>query len=275
MTSALSSWPGDRTAALVVNVMYEQWAPGVAPGLGPMGNPLPAGLLDHQALSWADYGWRTGVWELLALLDKEGVPATFYVSGLLAETHPDSVRAIAEGGHEISGHAWTQDSLRPALGREDEQDDIRRSAEALHAASGQRPRGWISPRCTPSDRTAELLAESGFEWFGDVFDADLPYWLDTPGGRIAALPFGLEVNDLPMTVRYGQPTRELVSSFEYQAQGLLMRRRLGYIDVTLHAHVGGRPPGLVALHEILATARGLDMWIGTRGDIVDRFADAE
>jgi peptidoglycan/xylan/chitin deacetylase (PgdA/CDA1 family) len=275
MTSALSSWPGDRTAALVVNVMYEQWAPGVAPGLGPMGNPLPGGLLDHQAVSWADYGWRTGVWELLALLEKEGVPATFYVSGILAETQPDSVRAIAEGGHEISGHAWTQDSLRPALTRDEERADIVRCAEALHAASGQRPRGWISPRCTPSEHTAELLAGAGFEWFGDVFDADLPYWLDTAAGRIAALPFGLDVNDLPMTVRYGQPTRELVKSFDYAAQGLLMRRRLGYIDVTLHAHVGGRPPGLRALHEILAAARGLDLWIGTRGDIVDRFADAE
>lgn len=104
----LKSWPNGAQGALVINIMYEQGAPGVAPGLGPMGNPLSAGVLDYQAVSWADYGWRTGVHEVLRLLEKEAVRATFYVSGILTETAPQSVRAIAEGGHEIAGHSWVQ-----------------------------------------------------------------------------------------------------------------------------------------------------------------------
>lgn len=274
MSDASYTWPGGKTAALVVNIMFEQWAPGVAPGLGPMGNPLPAATLDYQAVSWADYGWRTGVWAALELLERESVPATFYVSGILTETAPNAIVAIAEGGHELSGHAWSQDRIPARLEREEEREEIIRCTEAITALSGQRPRGWISPRCTPSASTPELLAEAGYEWWGDIFDADVPYWLDTAHGRIAALPFGLEINDLPMTVRYGQPTRELASSFLYEAQGLSASKRLGHIDVTLHAHIGCRPAGLLALGEIIAKARSLGMFIGTRGALADQFADA-
>lgn len=273
MTESLASWPDGRTSALVINIMFEQWEPGVAPGLGPMGNPLPAGALDYQALSWAGYGWRTGVWSVLELLEREALAATFYVSGMLAETAPAAVRAIAESGHEISGHSWAQNRIPALLTTEDELAEIQRCTEALFQASGQRPRGWISPRCTPSGETPRLLAASGYEWWGDVFDADLPYWRQTDDGSIVALPFGLEINDLPMTVRYGQPTRELTSSFTFEARGLVMSRRVGYIDVTLHAHVGCRPAGLLALTEIIAEARRLGMWIATRGDVVDQFTD--
>lgn len=275
MANTPYTWSGGRSAALVINVMFEQWAPGVAPGLGPMGNPLPSGALDYQALSWADYGWKTGVWSALELLEKESVPATFYVSGILAQSAPSALRAISDQGHEIAGHSWSQDRIPALIGPDEERDEIIRCTEAITEVSGQRPRGWISPRCTPSASTGELLAECGYEWWGDVFDSDLPYWLDTPQGRIVGLPFGMEINDLPMTIRYGQPTRELASSFAYQARGLAVSGKLGYIDVTLHAHVSCRPAGLLALKEIIAEARRLDMAITTRGDVVDQFVDSE
>jgi peptidoglycan/xylan/chitin deacetylase (PgdA/CDA1 family) len=240
-----------------------------------MGNPLPAGALDHQAVSWADYGWRTGVWAALELLEKEAVPATFYISGIVTETAPDAVRAIAQAGHEIAGHSWAQNRIPALISPEEERAEIAQCTQALTTVSGQRPRGWISPRCTPSASTSTLLAAEGYQWHGDVFDADLPYWRDTPEGRIVALPFGMEINDLPLTVRYGQPTRELVSSFAFEASTLAARRPLGYVDVTLHAHVGCRPAGLLALSEIIAEARRLDLWIATRGDLAGHFVGVE
>lgn len=274
MTPTGYTWPNGKTAALAVNVMFEQWAPGVAPGLGPMGNPLPAGVLDYQAVSWADYGWRTGVWSALKLLERESVLATFYVSGILSETAPEALAAIANAGHELSGHSWSQDRIPARIEREEEREEIARCTKAIEAVSGQRPRGWISPRCTPSASTPELLSEAGYAWWGDVFDADLPYWLDTAHGRIAALPFSMEINDLPMTVRYGQPTREMSSSFRYEARGLSVSKHLGHIDVTLHTHIGCRPAGLLALGEIIAEAKALGMFIGTRGSLADQFAQA-
>lgn len=253
--------------AIAINVMYEQWAPGVAPGIGPMGNPLPRGV-DHQAISWATYGSRTGIWSILETLRHAGVSASVYASGILSETAPDSIAAVVNAGHELCGHSWTQDLVPTLLAEEEEREMIRRCVAGFERASGAKPLGWISPRCTPSADTARLLAEQGFEWFGDVFDADLPYRMNTGSGELTALPFGMEVNDLPMTIRYGRPIRELVDDFRTSLEARRSAGAPGLLDVTVHAHIGGRPEGIAALGEILEVASAADdCWIGTRAEI--------
>ena len=63
-------WPGGRHVAVVLNVAYEGWSDGKAPGIGPMGNPLPAGAFDTNALSWGSYGAIRGIERLLRALDR-------------------------------------------------------------------------------------------------------------------------------------------------------------------------------------------------------------
>ncbi len=46
-----------------------------------------------------------------ALLDRHSLPATFFVTGHTAETYPDSVRAVAAAGHEISHHGYLHETL--------------------------------------------------------------------------------------------------------------------------------------------------------------------
>ena len=48
-------WPNGKRIAVVFNVCLEAWSDGKAPGISPMGNPLPAGVLDTMAISWAAY----------------------------------------------------------------------------------------------------------------------------------------------------------------------------------------------------------------------------
>lgn len=264
----MSTWPTGQRLAVAVNVMYEQWSPGTAPGIGPVGNPLPKGATDYQALSWADYGHRTGIWRLLDVLAGNRTRASVYPSGILAETAPDTLRAIVDGGHELCGHSWSQDVIAATLDEAEERAVIARSAEALETATGMRPTGWISPRCTPSAITARLLAEAGFGWFGDVFDADLPYLIDTDAGPIVGVPFDLDVNDMPLHIRYGQPHRALVTAFRDTLDALRAEDGQSYVDVTVHAHVAGRPAGRAALKEILTHLRETgDCWIATRGEI--------
>ncbi len=239
--------------AVMVNVMYEQWSAGVAPGIGPMGNPLREGL-DHQALSWAAYGPRTGVTNLLRVLNDTGVTATFYVNGILARTQPDSVEAIAAGGHAIEAHGWAQDLVPASLTPDVEARTIDDTVAALTTITGRAPSEWISPRCTPSAVTAELLAARGFGYFGDVFDADLPYRLPTAEGEIIAVPFGMEINDLPHTIRYGHAIEELVADYRASVDARRGSDQ-AMLDVTFHAHIGGRPNGIAALRAIIELAR--------------------
>jgi hypothetical protein len=58
-------WPEDRRVAVVFNVAYEAWSDGKPPGIGPMGNPLPSGAFDSNALSWGSYGSERGIERLM------------------------------------------------------------------------------------------------------------------------------------------------------------------------------------------------------------------
>ncbi len=254
-----AGWPEGRSLAVSVNVMLEGWSDGAAPGVGPMGNVLKAGATDFQALSWAEYGANAGAWRLLDVLAAAGVRAVFYVSGVLAEGHPELMRAIVAAGHVVAAHGWGQQTIPATQAVEDETRDLQRCIEALEAASGQRPRGWISPRCTPSARTTALLAAAGMAWHSDYFDQDLPRVVHTPSGPITAVPFTMEVNDMPLSVRYGNEPEAYTRTVARILNGWnLVSRRPACLDITVHAHVYGRPMGAIEFARSLALVQEHD-----------------
>jgi peptidoglycan/xylan/chitin deacetylase (PgdA/CDA1 family) len=59
-------------------------------------------------ITQGQYDLRAGIWRVLNLLQKEDVKATFCVVGKIAETRPDVVLAIKEGGHELATHGLRQ-----------------------------------------------------------------------------------------------------------------------------------------------------------------------
>src|SRR5262245_4704251 len=87
-------WPGGRKVAVVFNIAYEGWSDGVAPGLGPMGNPLPSGVFDTNALSWGTYGQSRGIERLRRILEKRGIRASVMTSGIFAERSPSLLKAM-------------------------------------------------------------------------------------------------------------------------------------------------------------------------------------
>ena len=254
-----SSWT--RPLAISVSVMLEGWTDDSAPGIGPMGNPLKAGVLDLQARSWAEYGPKVGAWRLLDILQKLDVRAVFYVSGLLAERYPELMKAIVAGGHGVAAHGWGQNIIPSYQSDEEEARDLERCLKAIGTAAGQRPMGWLSPRCTPSNRTSALLAKSGFDWHADFFDSDLPYRHETANGAIAAVPFTMEVNDMPLYVRYGAEPEAFTRILE-RIVGSWPRlgRPAGCLDITVHAHVFGRPFGAIEFMNCLEAARRHEEW---------------
>jgi peptidoglycan/xylan/chitin deacetylase (PgdA/CDA1 family) len=247
------AWPAGRSLAVSVSVMLEGWSDGAAPGVGPMGNVLKAGTLDLQGRSWAEYGPNAGAWRLLDVLEEADVRAVFYVSGILAGRYEPLMQAIVSAGHVIAAHGWGQEIIPATQDEAAEQADLERCLVALEAASGQRPRGWISPRCTPSAHTARLLAAAGLVWHSDYFDHDLPRIVTTPAGPLTAVPFTMEVNDMPLAVRYGNEPE----AYSRTLAGILagwprLALRPACLDITVHAHVYGRPMGAIEFAKSLA-----------------------
>src|SRR5215213_6935675 len=168
-------WPQDKRIAVVFNVCLEAWSDGKAPGISPMGNPLPPGALDTMAISWASYGYKTGIYRILESFKRQNRKASFMVNAVIAERAPEAVKAIAEAGHEVLSHSYAMDVIPALLSDEEEKKNIERCTHILEKASGQKIKGWLSPRGTSKPTTAKLLADYGYRWYGDVFDADLPY----------------------------------------------------------------------------------------------------
>ena len=67
---------------------------------------------------------------ILSLLAEANVRGTFFVLGAVAERHPELIREIAAGGHEIGTHGWSHTLIyKMSPGRA----PLR--AETLHRAS--------------------------------------------------------------------------------------------------------------------------------------------
>jgi hypothetical protein len=273
MTAIPASWPADRPLAISVNVMLEGWAEPDAPGVGPMGNVLRPGVVDLQARSWAEYGARVGAWRLLDLLDREAVRAVFYTSGVVAERYPGLVTAIAGRGHTVAAHGWSQGTLPAYLTPEQEAADIARCVDVIRRTAGAHPNGWLSPRCTPSASTSSLLAAAGFRWHADMFDSDLPYPIATPAGPLLGMPFTMEVNDMPLYVRYGNEPDAFTRTLGRILEGWpRLGSPFGCLDITLHAHVFGRPYGALAMLDSLALVRRAPhCWLTNHATIAEAF----
>ena len=224
---------------------WARWAMSFAPG-----------TVDLQARSWADYGAKVGAWRLLDLLEQQGTRAVFYTSGILAQQFPALPAAIVQRGHTVSAHGWSQGTLPAYLTADQEMSEIDRCVQVIKATSGSAPAGWLSPRCTPSERTSQLLAGLGFRFHAEMFDSDLPYMIETPAGSLVGVPFTMEVNDMPLYVRYGNEPDAFTRTLARIVEGW---SRLGSpfacLDITIHAHVFGRPFGALAFLDCLALVK--------------------
>jgi len=273
MSEMKGLWPGNKKIAVVFDVCLEGWSDGKAPGISPMGNPLPPkpGLVDTMANSWAAYGARRGIYRLLRSFDKFGVKASVMINGVIAERAPEAVRACAEGGHEIVAHSYAMDVIPLLLEEDAERDSIARCTRLLAEASGRPVEGWLSPRGTPSPQTARLLAEAGYVHFGDVFDDDLPYLAEFGGKRIVCIPFNTDVNDMPF-MKHGTEPAGMLESFRQNLEAAQLDEGAAMLDVTTHAHIFGHPRGAYFHEKVIEAALAHpDVWVGTRMDVARHF----
>jgi peptidoglycan/xylan/chitin deacetylase (PgdA/CDA1 family) len=262
-------WPGGKRIAVVFNVCLEAWSDGKAPGISPMGNPLPAGVLDTMAISWAAYGVEVGIHRLMDGLGRHGAKASVMVNAIIAERSPTTVRAVAKAGHEVLSHSYAMDVIPALLSEDEERRNIVRCSKLLAEACGKPVRGWLSPRGTSKPSTPKLLAEAGYRWYGDVFNVDLPYVINYGNNRIVAIPLSYDVNDMP-AMKYGHPPRLMLESYNEVIEIARASDELRIIDVTSHAHIFGHHRGAYFYEKIVAQAMSSpDIWVATRAGIAD------
>lgn len=262
-------WPGGKRVAVIFNIAYEAWSDGQAPGIGPMGNVLKPGFFDTNAHSWATFGLVRGIHRLLNIAEKHQIKTSIMVNGVICERDPDTVRRLADLGHEIINHSWGMDVIPVYFDEAAERANLQRNHELLERTAGVTPTGWISPRGTGSQITSRLLAEAGYTHHGDVNDDDRPYVMEFDDQRIVGIPLTMDVNDLPTCIRYGHGPRHMLEAFKDTFAAMREHASVPLmLDVTAHTHVLGRPAGAWVYDEIMGLVKEApDVWICTRAEM--------
>jgi len=163
-------------------------------------SPAPGGqktVPDVPNWTWHEYGMRVGFWRLLEAFETRGIRPTLSLNAKVCETTPEVPRAALEAGWEFMAHCYEQMSIHAV---EDQGAMIRQSAEILEAFTGMRPRGWLGPGRTQTFETLDLVAEAGYDWFGDWIVDDQPLWTRTQTKPIVSLPYSVELNDITIMI---------------------------------------------------------------------------
>ena len=258
------TWPNGKKVAVSVTVMFETWAEGKAPNYSVQTTHLKPGTVDHASKAWSTYGGRVGVWRLLNMLDRLAIPATFFTNARCAEEYPDAVRQIVKSGHDLGGHAYTQDQLLAYMSLDEQQATIRRSIDLLEACGGKKVTGWASPVVAFTPETAGFLAKAGLTFTTDVTYADLPIKIRTEHGVIAGVP----TTDFSDNRVMRASPRDFLDAHKGTFDYLVENEPMGLHVLVLHCQFGGRPLMTAVIQELLKSmAKSRDVWFTTHTEL--------
>ena len=119
--------------------------------------------------------------ELMDILDKYSVKTTFFVVGEWVDQFPESVRALAEAGHEIMNHSDTHPHF-PQLSPEDMTRELNACSDKIEAITGVRPILFRPPYGDYDDRSISAIRAAGMEPI--QWDVDSLDWKDLPADQI-------------------------------------------------------------------------------------------
>lgn len=108
---------------------------------------------------------------VLDLFERNGVKATFFVLGWVAERHPGLVRDIAAAGHEIGCHSYAHRLIFSLTPAEFRQDTVR-AVRVIEDACGVTPRVYRAPSYSVTSESMwalEILAECGFTHDSSIY----------------------------------------------------------------------------------------------------------
>jgi len=278
-----AQWPGGARIAVSLVLNYEEGGEnsilhGDAASeafLSDIAGAVPwPGQRHWNMESLYDYGARAGFWRLHRLFTGRGLPVTVYGVATALARSPEQVAAMQSAGWEIASHGLKWIDHRDMA--EDQERAAIAEAIRLHTeVTGSRPTGWYTGRC--SVNTVRLTAEQGFDWISDVYDDDLPYWIEAGTRDQLVIPYTLEANDMRFATAPGyidgeQFFRYLKDSFDVlYAEGAAGAAKM--FSIGLHCRLIGRPGKIAGLQRFLDYAQGHDaVWFPRRIDIARHWA---
>jgi len=139
---------------------------------------------------------------ILALFEKNGVRATFFTLGWIAERYPAMVRRIVEQGHELASHGYGH--LRASdQSRAEFDNDIRSAKALLEDIGGQAVLGYRAPSFSIGHANLwalDALHEAGYKYSSSIYPVLHDHYGMPDAPRFAFYPNGPDgLLEVPIT----------------------------------------------------------------------------
>jgi peptidoglycan/xylan/chitin deacetylase (PgdA/CDA1 family) len=229
-------------------------------------------------LSHGEFGMRVGMPRILDLLEREAIPATWFMPGHTMETWPSATQALVDRGHELATHGWYHEDFS-TLSAKDQRSILERGIEAIVAATGAPPAGHRAPYWALGEETMAIVEELGFAYDSSLMADDYHLYRVRHGdkhsasgptvfgaeGKLVEVPVYWALDDWPFfepapgTGRDGlsAPSRvleiwlaELRYAYDHAPGGLL--------TVTMHPECIGRGHRMGIVERLIAEVKALD-----------------
>jgi allantoinase len=245
-------WPNGAGLAVNISVNMETWdminETSTYSG-GPEILPIPGLPRDHENLPnyyWREYGPRVGIWRLMDIFEKSGIPISVVLNTEFAVKYPEVIENARRLNWEFIPHACEQHELLAFLAKkpEKEKEVIRQTVEQYERIFGKRPRGWMSPSVAGTLNTPYFLSDEGFLFTCDMQNDDQPYLLNVGDGHsMVSVPYNTEICDYPIFIRRGNTPDQFLTYIKQEFDVLLEESRdiPRVFSLGVHPHVAGRP----------------------------------
>jgi peptidoglycan/xylan/chitin deacetylase (PgdA/CDA1 family) len=227
-------------------------------------NPLPV------PLSNAEYGATTAIPRILDLLDREQIPATFFIPAMAAILHPEMIPAIQKSKrNEIGAHGWVHESWPAIADAAVEERVLNQSIEYLTRVTGKRPVGVRAPSSAFSLHSLDLILKAGFLYDSSLMAMDEVYEVNShgrPTGLIEIPQSGNVLNDFRY---YGGDTNGDLPSPEglfqvYKAEFDMAYQEGTLVTIMVHPHVSGHRSRIATLEKFITYMKSRQgVWFAT------------
>ena len=226
-------------------------------------NPLPV------PLSQGEYGATTALPRILALLDRQKVPASFYFPAMSVMLHPEMIGQIQHNPSlEIGVHGWVHENYPTVNDAAKEQELLTKSIDYLTKATGKRPVGFRAPSWAYSPHTLEQVLKAGFLYDSSFMGMDEPYELVSNGKPtgLLELPISWIVDDYPYydpQAAGSLPSPDAVFQiYKAEFDGAYEERTM--FILTMHPHITGHRSRIVQLDKLITYMKSKPgVWFAT------------
>ena len=278
-------WPNGARLALILTFNLEYWdltkdtaGPYYAGGPAILPDPLPGNVPDYPNFTWREYGQRVGIWRLIDIFDRAGVPASCTMNAKMGLERRAVIDAANERGWELVAHNYVQTDLLTNYfdDPQAERGIILETLRVYEQAVGRPAKGWLSSSLRCNASTVETIAEQGLIYTNDFMNDDQPYLIHTASGPVVSVPYSNEVNDFTIYLRRGMTNDQAFAMLKDQFDELYREGgdsgRL--MNVGIHPHVWGQPFRVRALREFIDYAKGFEgVWFAKREEIAEWYLD--